>query len=288
MSNPYNELHSILEEIPGCTTELMNAWISGSLTGKIGDDNFRITTNKTEFLLISTTAECLNTLRPALDKFMDGNSPICRYDMIMTEGDIRESRQTWEWDIVNPESRIKEIVNGKAYDNTPLENIVLFDRNIEDYTSEAAKQAFDEAEAERIKNARIYGIDMGHLADAEEVRASSEVDFWLNIDSIGHYIWWVKHQAGHGRIEKVDTTEEQYAYEFIVYEACKKLGFEVSTPEVDKHVRPSADYQKWYEFNRKHFKETLTNAEWDEFQKARDLKADISRFLPTGDWREAV
>ena len=73
---------------------------------------------------------------------------------------------------------------------------------------------------------RIYGIDPGSIKEVEKINNLDEIDLWLTIDGLGYHIWWCNHAMSHGRIEKVDLTEEQYALEYLVYQT-RKFGVEL-------------------------------------------------------------
>lgn len=110
------------------------------------------------------------------------------------------------------ESRKKEIVNSRAYsDKSKLLDLTLFGgRKVESYVED------EKATAERIANARIYGIDQGSIKDVEPFKTIDEIDLYFNIDAMGGHIWYCRHEMSHGRIPKVDLTEEQYVLEYMV------------------------------------------------------------------------
>lgn len=281
--DPYLELSDLLKiSLPSCEIDYLSAML-GTMKFKIDETTFAITTNKTHYLLVSTdgVVESIKLIQPVLEKFMGDNQPFCSYEMVYPSG---ERLITVEWNIHDTENRIRLLVNDKAYATASVEKIELYDRDLAEYTSSESRQAFLEAEAKRIENARIFGKDPGFL-DPEQVTALSEVELWLNIDSIGYMIWRLQHDALHGRIEKVDTKEHQYSIEFLVYTACKKLGIEISEPKVDNHVSPSSEYRKWYDFYATYFRKVLSEKRWHEFNIAREKGDDISNFLPLGDWR---
>lgn len=284
MNNSHLELSRFLStRVPDFEIDNM-ALLMGGFSGKIADQPVCISLSKGQHLVISIAGSVnnLDIFRNHLVEFMDGFEPICLYDLILKDSKI--SMPTLEWDNIDPEGRIKDLVNGKAHTGSSVENLILFNRDLTDYTSEEAKKLFDEREAERIKNARIFGIDTG-LIDPKTIEPMDIIDLWLTLDAIGGLSWRLRHDAYHGRIPVTDTTEYQYAIEYLVYIICQKLDIQVSEPIVDKHITVGEDYGKWYKFYNNHFKYVLSDKEWEEFIKLREAKGDFSKFLPKGDWR---
>ena len=134
---------------------------------------------------------------------------------------------------------------------------------------------------------KIYGIYPGCIKDVDAINNMSEIDLWLTIDGLGYHIWYCNHQIAHERIERVDLTEEQYAMEYMVYQT-KKFGVELSEPEIGKHIEPSMSYAAWYSFYSNHFKNVLSDEEWNAFMNAKNLGEDISKYLPQGSWKDSL
>jgi hypothetical protein len=132
------------------------ATLRGNVEGSFKGKTFHITFKNDEYLLISidnSGKALLDELRPILNEVM-GDEPICQYDL-QTEGHKEEdATPTIEWDIKDPEARVKEIVNGRAFsDRSKLHNLTLFgERKIETYIED------EKAKAQRIANAKICGI----------------------------------------------------------------------------------------------------------------------------------
>lgn len=149
----------------------------------------------------------------------------------------KDAMPTIEWDVKAPEDRIKEIVNGRAFsDGTKILNLRLYNgKGTSDYLES------EQEKADRIKNARIYGIDPGSIQDVEKINNLSEVDLYFMIDTMGGHIWRCKHDMAHGRIPEIDLTEEQYALEYMAYQTTK-FGVELPIPEIDKHITATPSY----------------------------------------------
>lgn len=256
--------------------------VNGSLDSK----RFKITFKGNEYLLISTspkTRELLDELLPVLTEVMGDTQPICSYDLQSSGLQEKDAMPTIEWDVVAPENRIKEIVNGRAFsDGAKILNLKLYNgKEVSDYLeSEQEKE-------DRIKNARIYGIDPGSIKDVERINNLSEVDLYFAIDAMGGHIWRCRHDMAHGRIPEIDLTEEQYALEYMVYQTTK-FGVELPTPEIDKHITSTPSYNAWYKFYSSHFKDVLTDEQWNAFQRAQRNGQDTSAFMPTGHWTDLL
>ena len=132
---------------------------------------------------------------------------------------------------------------------------------------------------------RIYGIDPGSIKDVDAVNNLNEIDLWMTIDALGYHIWYCNHEMAHERIDRVDLTEEQYAMEYMVYQT-KKFGVELRDPEEGKHIEQSPSYMAWYQFYSNHFKNVLTDEEWNKFMLAKKNNEDITPYLPEGNWKD--
>lgn len=134
---------------------------------------------------------------------------------------------------------------------------------------------------------RIYGIDPGSISEVEKINNLDEIDLWLTIDGLGYHIWYCNHAMSHGRIDKVDLTEEQYALEYLVYQT-RKFGVELPEAEEGKHLVGTPSYYAWYSFYSNHFKNVLTDKEWEQFQILKAKGEDVSKYLPSGSWKELL
>ena len=286
VTNSY-ELYSILEQKYGSrfVCDPFRA-MAGSIQGSIDKKKISITFKPNEYLLISTAStsrEVLDELLPILKGAMGNAESICSYDLQSEGIEEQDSMPTIEWDVKDPEGRLKEIINGRAFSNdAKIHNLKLSSsRKIEDYLeSEQEKE-------ERIKNARIYGIDPGSIKDVEEVNNLNEVDLFFRIDAMGAHLWRCRHDMAHGRIPEIDLTEEEYAMEYMVYQTTK-FGVELPEPTIDKHITATPSYNAWYEFYSNHFRKVLTDEQWKTLQKARKAGEDISAFMPSGSWTDLL
>lgn len=258
----------------------------GRVEGTLDSKKINITFKGNEYLLISTASnsrDVLDELLPLLTEVMGSVKPICSYDLQSDGLEEKDAMPTIEWDVVAPENRITEIVNGRAFsDGAKILNLKLHNgKNIAQYLeSEQEKE-------DRIKNARIYGIDPGSIQDMEKINNLGEVDLYFSIDAMGAHIWRCRHEMSHGRIPQIDLTEEQYALEYMVYQTTK-FGVELPEPTIDKHISATPSYNAWYNFYSNHFKNVLTDEQWKLFQQAQRSGQDTSPFMPTGHWTDLL
>lgn len=258
----------------------------GGVSGALDSKRFKMIFKGNEYLLISTspkTRELLDELLPVLTEIMGNEQPICSYVLQSSGVEEKDAMPTIEWDVVAPENRIKEIVNGRAFsDRAKILNLKLYNgKEIFEYLES------EQEKADRINNARIYGIDPGSIQDVEKINNLSEVDLYFAIDAMGAHIWRCKHDMAHGRIPEIDLTEEQYALEYMVYQTTK-FGVELPTPEIDKHITATPSYNAWYKFYSSHFKDVLTDEQWNAFQQAQRDGQDTSSFMPSGHWTDLL
>lgn len=262
------------------------AALMGRVEGTLDSKKISITFSGDEYLLISTASnskEVLDELLPVLTEIMGGVNPICSYDLQRSGDEEKDAMPTIEWDVVAPEDRIKEIANGRAFsDGAKILNLKLFNgKDVSDYLES------EQEKKDRIKNARIYGIDPGSIKDVEKINNLGEVDLYFAIDAMGGHIWRCRHDMAHGRIPEIDLTEEQYALEYMVYQTTK-FGVELPAPEIDKHITATPSYNAWYKFYSSHFKDVLTDEQWNAFQQAQRNGQDTSAFMPSGYWTDLL
>lgn len=261
------------------------ATLMGKVCGTYKGQKFNITFKRKAYLLISIDnagTDLLKEIEPIL-KDAIGEQPICSYSLQSTGLEENQAMPTIEWDFEDPESRIKAVVNGRAFsDSAKLHNLILFgNREIASYVED------DKSKADRIANARIYGIDPGYIKDPEKIKNMSEVNLYFMIDTLGGIMFSAWHATK--RDDKpADLTEEQYAMEFCVYQT-KKFGVDdLPEPEIDKHIPRTSKYNTWYTFYNNHFKNVLTNEQRNTFQIAQKENKYVSEFMPKGDWKDQL
>lgn len=259
--------------------------MTGAVQGKLDGRLFNLTYLGDNYMLLSAVGEdgriLVDNLMDVLNEVM-GCGPIISYDMNHAGKGQNLVKPTVEWDVVDPEGRIKEIVNGRAFPDKPeITNIKLYGSKLVDDYLETKEEI-----EERIKNTRIYGKDTGSIQDVEAVNNLSEVELFFQINALGGHIWRCKHEMAHGRIEHVDLTEEQYALEYMVY-LTTKFGVEIPEPEMDKHVEGTESYRAWFKFYNDHFN-GMSESEWESFVRVRQNGGDVTPYMPTGSWKDLL
>ena len=280
------ELKRLLETKLGedLTTELFA--LDNKVEGEYKGESFLISFEKNDYLVFSISNNkdgFAKDIEKILSEVMQ-SIPICSYELQSKGAKRSQAMPTIEWAIKEPEGRVKEIVNGRAfYGKTKLHNITLYGKlEIKDYLEN------EQEKADRIASARIYGIDPGSIKDTKLFEKMEEIDLYFAIDAMGGHIWRCKHDMSHGRIPKIDLTEEEYALEYMVYQTTRFGVTDFPSPEIDEHIPRTMLYDVWYKFYDNHFKNVLTDEQWNAFQYARKNDQDVSSFMPVGHWQDAV
>lgn len=281
------DLAKVLEKKFGSRIEIdpFSLLTKTEIRGVLDNKKFLITFIEDFCLLLSVEPNAesiIDYMKPTLKIVMDKQEPILRYALQEADKTEAESSPTIEWDIKDPESRIRDIVNERGFSRkTKIHNIVILNgKKIEDYmeTPEERQRVLD--------NAKIYGIYPGSIKDVSKIEALSEVDLYFLIDALGGHIWNCRHQMSHGLIPPIDLTEEQYALEYLVY-MTRKFGVELEEPEYQSHVSNTPSYRAWFQFYDDHFK-SMTDEEWNEFKSLKDAGEDVSAYMPKGSWKDLL
>lgn len=249
----------------------------GGLVGKYKGFEIKMNFGKNEYLLITTDMEgkdILDELIPILSEAIGGYKPICKYDFL-AKGE-KDALPTIEWDMQDPEGRVREIANGRAFTSYgECLNLKLFDnREISNYI---------EDENTRQKSIRIYGIDPGFLDNKDQIDTLSEADLYFAIESLSRIIASTLHNVNNDNIPNL--IEKQYAIEYCAYQT-KKFGVELAEPEFGKHILSTPSYEAWYNFYDNHFKRELTDEEYSEYQTMKKQGKDVSKYMPKGNWKD--
>lgn len=260
--------------------------LMGCVEGTFDSKVFKISFDGDKYMVISVSKganEVLDELLPLLTEVMENIEPICSYDLQGSGMCKDEAMPTIEWDVISPEKRIKEIVNGRAFSSdAKIYNLKLnSDKSISDYLES------EEEIEERIKNSKIYGIYPGSIKDTNVVNNLSEVDTFLTISALSSFISRCYHDLHTGMISDVDLTEEQYALEYLMYQT-RRFGVELKEPQIGKHVVATTSYKAWYLFYSNHFNNNLTIDQWNEFQKAQKNGEDTTKYMPNGNWTDLL
>lgn len=298
------DISRALKNLPGCSldfiSELQSNETCGSLKGKLRDTVFILSYNHPEFVMLTATQDPAGkwrrdteNLRWVCTRYL-GTEAICSY----VEGE-KPPCITFEWDTVEPEKRLRDIVNhGAELARKEIRDIQLFGgRQISDYESEMERRANADLEAARIRNARIHGSDPGSY-NPEQIKNLAEWELFLEYYSVTLMSWRLSHdgQRDHNRGQLSDGAWQSisdeiarlsYNIDFLLYVICQKIGVKVSEPEVDKRIMPDREgFMKWYRFYDWHFMHQLSESEWQDFEERRKTGKDIQCYLPTGDWHQ--
>ena len=128
--------------------------------------------------------------------------------------------------------------------------------------------------------------DGGILKDPSIVNTCTEQELYRMIEAFGYKIWRLNHDMADGRIkENIDLMPYQYAIEYCVMHTTR-FGVEISEPKEGEQVKATKSYWAWFKWWDNYFKNTLTDEECEEYEHKSERVEDISKFRPTGDWKD--
>ncbi len=280
-------------------SELRSNSERGRLNGTYQGIIFVVSYSRKEYVLLTvnvaqgdTYEAPLRTLCEICTTFM-GQPAICQYE----EDD--PERLTIEWDVCNPEQRLRDVANqGGNFAKMKIKNVKFLGKyQLSDFEDATLQQKNAEQEAERIKNARILGVDPGGL-DVEAIEKMPEWELFLLYYSITLQAWRLDHDSkrdySRGHIEKSEfatmqqsVAELSYPINYLLYFISKKIGVQVPEPKVDQPIQPDREqFMKWYRFYDHHFMHEMSDEEYARFEAKRKQGEDISEFLPEDDWHD--
>jgi len=129
---------------------------------------------------------------------------------------------------------------------------------------------------------RIYGIDPGCLKNPREIMSMDEVSLFLQIEILGTSIF-----NKFTKNKKADTTEEEYALAFCVYQT-KKFGVTLPEARLGKRIPRTDSYDSWYKYYHNHFYNKLNKEELNRFLDLRSKGKNGITFLPNGSWKDIL
>ena len=144
---------------------------------------------------------------------------------------------------------------------------------------------------------RIYGLDPGKC-NPQEVSAMTDWELFMFCHTVTSITWNLNHDIGRywnegcisdeefGAVEQL-IGEALYSIEYLTYTIVKRNNIEVNEPAPGKHITPNPEeFMKWYNFYKDHFENEMPQSAWDDFARKHNAGADISDYLPKGDWRK--
>lgn len=139
-----------------------------------------------------------------------------------------------------------------------------------------------------IEKKQFGKYDGGILKDPSYVATCKEQELYFYINSLGGIIWRLRHDMADGRIkENLDLMPYQYAIEYCIMHT-PRFGVKINEPEEGEHVKATDSYWAWFRWWDEYFQRTLTDEEYKDYQQRLNNGEDISKFHPTGDWRDNV
>lgn len=143
---------------------------------------------------------------------------------------------------------------------------------------------------------RIYGIDTGGY-DPQDILKMADWELFLEYYSLTLLAWRISHNAyknnsrgqisGKGYSSIANSLEEmQYAIEYLLYIISRRNGIAVNKPASGQHIKPDREaFMKWYRYYDNHFMHQMSDSTWKDFERKRKAGADVSKYLPKGNWR---
>jgi len=208
----------------------------GFTKGKYKGESFRLTFKKGEYLVFSFNKneenqkeieDAFKELKPIFNEVMDGNDPICSYDLEegYVEGNIN-ILPTLEWCLIDTEDRVKDLVDGHAWDFFLVHNLALLgSRKNEEY----------------LDKAHIFGIYPGSIKNPDAFLTISELKLFLNIrhrDSREYFI----HNS---LVSQMMPLEDAYAIEFVAYQTVR-FGVQIPEPKMGERILATPSYREWF------------------------------------------
>lgn len=230
-----------------------------------------------------------------------GADPICRYDAKLT--------LAWthymEWDLVNPEQRLRILVNrGEELAQIPFRNLVLYGNYcISDFKDPALKQAYFDIANQRKEYPGVYGKDPGEC-DAVRIAGASEFELFLEytllenirvdqaryrdaVRPIDDLFCLMTRQA---TVSQIQSQQINLAIDYVMAAICRKMGIAILKKPSDTH-RLAVDMEqfvKWYNYYSRHLTTMCPDdASLSEVINDYQLGKDVSVYAPSGDWRQS-
>ncbi len=118
-----------------------------------------------------------------------------------------------------------------------------------------------------------------------------EVDIYKKIEYLKDAITaWSNHYNDKPWALGISTkqlVEAKYNLEYLIYYT-RKFGVEFSRePNENEHVEMSESFNAWFNFWNNHFK-SMSPEVYNQFIDDKFDGKDISKYMPTGDWKETL
>ena len=78
----------------------------------------------------------------------------------------------------------------------------------------------------------------------------------------------------------------RYGLDYLKY-FTTRFGVEMAEPMIGKRVNDTTSFNKWFNFYENHFNE-FSQEQWDRFVQLRNARQDVTEYLPTTSWKDAI
>ena len=281
-----DDLKKILKKELGNTIEISEVYPAIGRIEALVNGYFvaiHIRPQKTLFICGSeeTPREILDLVVPALNKAMDNNKPIARFD-IREYGNEKDIPAPYiEWNIINPEERLKELANNRGVgERAEVLNLeILNGKTINDYLDTK------EETQELMKNSKVYGIYSAFIDPAKNA-ITPEYVIYMSICQLESEVETGEILNRIGLFGHIDIEDKKYALDFFK-QSTTRFGVEMREPVLEKRVVETSSYSAWKAFWYNHFKD-FTKEQLDTLFDIAMSNGDASEYLPNCDWKDAI
>lgn len=136
-------------------------------------------------------------------------------------------------------------------------------------------------------NDKIYGL-YSSVTEYEEniLNNLPEEDVWMKIHNLSYKLINAKREyelTYDVSIEKIKL--HRYLLEYLIY-STRRFGVTFDEePTIDKHIKLSDSYRKWYSFWENHFN-SLTKEEFNSYLKFKSRDLNVNALLPRTKWND--
>lgn len=135
-----------------------------------------------------------------------------------------------------------------------------------------------------------FGVYQGDLTEdgLRVVEKGNEQEMYTLINGLSYRIFKMEkdlkeNQVLESKYEKY-LEELKYALEYAILRT-RRFGVIILDAEKNCHIERTDSYEQWFNWWHEYFQKTLTDDEWNEFNKRSIDGNDISHFRPEGDWK---
>lgn len=263
VDNSFDIAVNLLIDLKRRVTIDVSSLANGILSGSFDDNDFVITYVKNKYLLLSCAdSNLVKELSKYLIGYIGNISPICEYHLISCDMNVIE------WDMIDPEIRIRDIVNNRIGEDSTYDYIKLYnEKNISDYYEN------DEEQKEYLKNVKTFGIYPGNV----DIKDIGEFELFLSIKILTDAIYTLVYS--NEKLSMDDMLEMQYGLEYLMYKT-KTYGLDVSEPCYPEHITAGPLFDEWYQYYSSYL-EQLDESKIEEINNCLKNGESVEKYAPS-------